>query len=363
MDQISDEKKPEWLATAIAPTKRAMINTADAKDSWHVPNYTVTPLQSQTDRSSLGYLDKLPPELLHMVFRHLTCGDLEAIHSCSTGGRVAVLSFPPYHRLLEHVPAILAILKETGLARSFTIMIIYETFASTLCTNCGEFGGYVFLVSFTRCCLHCAETELKFMPVSHDSAKKELGVEGKEILDPLPQLNTIEGYYSSYGKIKYREHRRILFSREAIEKLIYPEHRSALLQLRQIFIRKVTIKAPQRYMALTPLPCFISASASIEKGVYCVGCAIRAKEHLPCGNPPFSDQHLGVASRITDGRDVCCGKRVYHNNFKLCPLGIARDRMHDSRHILGHLEGCEGAQAVLKMKWTQLQMQITEMDI
>lgn len=193
----------------------------EREGTWHIPEYKVMPLQRQIDRPSFGNFGRLPTELLWMVFRHLTCDDLEALHSCSTGGRIAILAFPQYHRLLNHAPTILAILKETLLAQSFTVTETYETFTSTLCTTCCKFGACVFVTSltrFTRYCIRCAETELKFMQISRDGAKKEFGVKGKRIMDSLTPLSSLEGYHSSFDReVKYYTHLSILVSREMIE--------------------------------------------------------------------------------------------------------------------------------------------------
>ena len=283
MDKISDEQKLEWLTTPIAPRKRALFTPAGVEDRyWQKPNYIETQLRRRIGQRSLGDLGKFPQELLCMVFKHLSCDDLEALHSCSSGIRIAVLSFPKYHRVLKHLPLVLAVLKETQLARSFTISKIYETFANTLCTNCGQFGGYVFLPSFARCCMHCAETELKFMQIS----------------------------------------------------------------------RVDTIRDDERYMALTPLPCFIPKSASIETGLYCAGCAWRDKGHMPCRErADWTEYPCWNASgpSITGGSYVSCTTMTSPQvRFQLCPFGVARDRLYDSRHILSHLEGCEAAQVLLK---------------
>lgn len=342
---------------------RAIINSTDHEDSVQVPKYRVTRLRRQIHRPSFGNLGKLPPELLCMVFRHLTCDDLEALHSCSTGGRMAVLAFPQYHNLLRHAPTILAILKYTGLAPSFTIMEIYETFVSPLCTTCGQFGGFVFLPSFTRCCMHCADIDLKFLPISRDAARKEFGVKGKKIIDGLPKLTAIEGYYSTFGgEVKYYTHNLTLFSRELVKKMRDPNHVLSMARHEQTFLDFHFSKAHQRYMALTPLPCFIPKSASLETGVYCAGCAIRAKEHYPCEGSDMSEYRefeVGYNPFITDGHGFACGGGFGFRRNP-CPLHIAKNRPHDSRQILSHLQSCVGAQALLKHKWTRLQKKLSE---
>ena len=356
MVYVSDRQEREWLTTEKPPILRFMIDTVDDKKSWQAPNYSVTKLQRQIDQPSLGSLEKLPPELLCMVMGNLTCKDLEAFHSCSTGGRIAVLAFPKYHRLLEHEPTIFTILKKTRLAGSFTITKIYETFASTLCSKCGQYGGYVFLPSFTRCCIHCAETELEFLPISRDGAGKQFGVKGKSLLDNVPQLRTLRGYYSSlHGKTPYYKYHPVMFSREAIRNVRCPGHRVALARHRQSYIGDHSIKAHQRYMAIIPFSCYISKSASLAKALYCAGCALRAWEHLPCERSDWSENRRFDKSdknrpHITDGLGFDCSVRVHRD---ICSLSVARDRAYDSRHILSHIEGCVSAQVLLKKKWAQ----------
>ena len=356
MDKISDELKLQWLTTTTPSRRRFVINSRYAEDSRQIAEYTITPLRRQIHQPSFGSLGKLPPELLCMVFQNLTCDDLETLHGTSTGGRIAVLAFPQYHDLLKHFPTILAILKETRLARSFTITQIYDTFKSPLCTTCSQFGGFVFLPSFTRCCMKCAETKSKFLPISREGARLEFGVKGKKILDGLPQLNNIEGYYSSLrGEVKYYTQRLGLYSRALVKKLRDPDH------IPRYPLRSPSVKAHQRYMALTSLPCFIPESASMEKGVYCAGCDIRAREHaFLCPGSDITDYHSRPRhNHITDGRDVFCQLYGLRNQ---CSLVTEQYRLHDSRDVLQHLQVCTAAQALLNVKWTRSQRTVAVVD-
>lgn len=370
MYKISDKLKIDWLTTRRAPRVRAMIdeNSLPGKKSLQITTSRMTPLQRQIEQPSIGALGKLPPELLCMVFQDLTCNDLESLYSCSTGLHMAVLAFPQYQHLLKHIPTVLAILKETRLAQSFTIRQIYETFVSPLCTNCGQFGGYVFLPSFSRCCIHCAETELKFLPISRDGARKEFGVRGRKIFDSLPHLHTIKGKYNSFhGEIHHYKRRLVLFDRELVEMSRHPKHTLASHRLSQEYVAFNFIQTHQRYMALTTLPCYIPRSTSIEEGLYCAGCDVRAREHVRdvenldniCEGKHLSE-YTGYDESVTYelGLDVDNYPCSPEGPRDVCRLTTAQDRKYDSRHILSHLQGCEAAQALLKVKWTRRQCQI-----
>lgn len=105
-----------------------------------------------------------------MVMEQLTCIDPEVLGSCSTGALYGRARLSPLQRTSRASTDSFSVLKKMQLAETFTMAKNYKIFASTLCTKCGEFGGYVFLPSFTRCYIHCAETELAFLPITANAA-------------------------------------------------------------------------------------------------------------------------------------------------------------------------------------------------
>ncbi|MCJ1462371.1 hypothetical protein MMC07_000971 [Pseudocyphellaria aurata] len=355
MDKVSDRQKLLWLTT-IAPTRhRAMANN-DGLNGYDIACYAVPLPRRPIVQPSFGNLDKLPPELVGMVLEHLTLGDLEAVSSCSTGARLAVVAFPAFYNLLEYAPEILATLKITQLARSFAVKQIYETFTSFECTNCGQFGGYVFLPSFSRCCLHCAETELKFLPMSRDGARIEFGVTRKKIFDRLPKLNNILGEYSaSKGEIKEYSTRRSFFARDQVAQFRKPHHPSTDVRPGQKFAGDTLIRAKERYMCLTPLPRFFPKSNRLEKGVCCAGCDHRALEHgLRCQDVHEDEVVRRCLERqepkITDGYGATCVRRRPHDQ---CGLITDQHRRYDAETILTHIQGCQAAQALLKLRYDE----------
>lgn len=121
-------------------------------------------------------------------------------------------------------------------------------------------------------------------------------------------------------------------------------------------------RAHQRYMALTPLPCIIPSSASVERGVYCIGCEIRAREHGSCrvsGLTAYNSRYR-IQNCITDVANISCQQ---FNSPRQCPLIAAKDRLHDSRRVLSHLEGCKAAQALLEVRWVLSQESISKTDL
>lgn len=351
MDQISESQKLKWLTITAAPLPLFMTMV----EPWgvQIDENRLMPLPRRIHPPSLGNFEKLPLELLWMVFGQLTCDDIETLQTCSTGGRMAVFAFPPYYNLVKHAPTLLAVLKRTGLARSFTITQIYDTFVSSSCVTCGRFGGYVFLLSFTRCCLHCAETNPKFLPILYDRASK--GESDNRILDCLPQLHTVRRYEGRPNIIE----RSILLSRELVE-LEKPRNPELALLLARDSQQSVgeTARYIQRCKALTPLPCFIPQSASLETGARCAGCVCRTHAYGFCRSKNSNKLLRGTekAEFVADRNNFRPeGSRDQGPIMTFEEIQTEELRLHDSRHILSHFESCAAAQALLKLNWTRLQ--------
>lgn len=199
--------------------------------------------------------------------------------------------------------------------------------------------------------MHCGEYDWKFLPISCNEAVMKLGIKAERILNKLPQMNIIKGIYS-HGRYEDRfyDESLTLCSRELVEKLRDPKPMPGFIRSSQRPARALT--AYRRYMALTPLPCYFPMSASTEEGVYCVGCDLRAKEHDPsCGGRGFFDPPRKLPRSCMQLSKDGPGR---------CPIKTDRDRLHDSRHFLSHLQDCKAAQALLEVKWTQSQEEISE---
>lgn len=352
MAVVSDMQKIRWVTEINCIKKPLMANTSSLVGANHVPDYVVQRLRPRVGPSSFGLFDLLAPELMVMVIRLLSCADLETLHQCCPVGRQTVLSLISYSRVLYYAPAILSVLKETQLAKSFTIAEIHQTLITRACATCGKFGGFVFLPSFTRCCQDCAETNPRFMPISANGAQKAFGIKSKKALDSLPHMKTIPNVYTNKdGAIKNCKNSITLLSRDMAQKIGNPSH------VDPTYVVKNTIKAYQRYMAITPLPYYNPLGGFVERGLRCGGCIQRARWHKKCtvftGTIFNSVEEMEAAFEILPDESIPCSIQTLGSTVNQCCRKHACDILYDGPGLLAHMRQCKWAQNIIEEKSAQ----------
>ncbi|EFE41129.1 hypothetical protein TRV_04145 [Trichophyton verrucosum HKI 0517] len=123
---------------------------------------------------SIGILDRLPLELLHEILYRLDLKSLSALLCVSWGGNVAVNDLPQYHAIVKHVPYTLEAIRRAGLQSEYTVQKLYKTLRTRDCPECGEFGGYMFLLTGERCCVACLDMNQNFWALPIDNMEQEL---------------------------------------------------------------------------------------------------------------------------------------------------------------------------------------------
>ena len=355
MAGVSDVQKIRWVTEINAVKKPLMVNTSNLSGAKHVPDYEVKRLGPRVRPTSFGLFDLLAPELMSMVIRLLSCADLEGIRQCCRAGRETVLAINSYSRVLSHAPTILSVLKITQLDKSFTIEEVHHTLVNRGCTTCGQFGGFVFLPSFTRCCQNCAETNANFMPISAHAAKKAFGIKSQRALDSLPHMKTMPNFYTTNdGSYKNCSKRSItLLSRDLAQKLRNPSH---VINPKHdpVYVAENTIRAYQRYMAITPLPWYCSTTGYVEHGLRCGGCILRAKGHNRCqvftGTLFRNVEEMEVAFEILPDESIPCSIRNSGSTVNQCSRKNARDILYDGHGLLAHVRQCKWAQHIIDEK-------------
>lgn len=110
-----------------------------------------------------------------------------------------VNSLPSFRIIEQHahyaLRGILAI--ETG--RFITCTDLFEAICTAECQQCGEFGGYLYLITCRRVCFNCLSNHWRFLPLSRLHACRRYGL-SDEIVNTLPCMRPIPGIYSPKRK-------------------------------------------------------------------------------------------------------------------------------------------------------------------
>ncbi|KAK2866809.1 hypothetical protein FQN49_003512 [Arthroderma sp. PD_2] len=146
------------------------------------------------DPSSLGLLNPLPLEVLHIALHTLDFQSLSRLSRVSRRGRAVVETLPIYRDLMKYIPDTLKALGQSQLLSHFPADKLLTILCSKACVACGNFGAFLFLPSGERCCEMCLDNNQSLWVISLLRAETIYGLPLPE-LKKLPILKSIPGSY------------------------------------------------------------------------------------------------------------------------------------------------------------------------
>lgn len=297
---------PEFLITHLSWRPKYLVEASICISE------TIPPGQFQgiPESASIGHLDVLSTDLLHLVLASLDFRSLSNLACVSHGGRAAVESLPAYQRLIKNAPAALIALSRTKLITCHSIASIYAALLTEKCVSCHHYGPFLFLPTCERCCIECLVEDRSFSVVSRLMAGFCFGV-------TLGQLRQIPAMLS-LPELKLREvsKRRkpvtvvsvkqakelglaIHGSQEAMEHFTNSRNAAKLSYFQENDFQRLTRPLIERF----PYRNKFSGTASIafptlrrdgglDKGLWCLGCFVcwdEATEPFPKGGRALSN--------------------------------------------------------------------------
>ncbi|KAL2133610.1 hypothetical protein VTI74DRAFT_2048 [Chaetomium olivicolor] len=244
-----------------------------------------------TPTASLGFLDRLPVEVVCQIIRCFDVASLLRFRQANRRARQLMTTLPEYRVVTEYAMDSVLALYKTSIASHFTLTDILAALGTENCPLCGQFGGFVFLLAFRRCCFAClGAPELAVYQARTITNKR---------LQNVPVLRSIPGRYG------------------LVETIV--ENRSWL-----------TTKKPSNasrsawfhgYLSATALPYadLHSRAPRVQRGLCCNGCQISA------------------------GKD-----RWMHGDLEGYGIRHLRNRVYSRDGYLEHFRWCREAQALWK---------------
>ncbi|KAJ5709149.1 hypothetical protein N7493_010483 [Penicillium malachiteum] len=111
----------------------------------------------RSSSTGLGFLDRLPPELLSNILYGLDMRSVLIFRQVNVRSREVVHYLPQYNKIVVHGLNTLCGLLRTGLAVHISLLEFYNALSTKSCAFCGEFGGFICLPIWKRCCFKCVE--------------------------------------------------------------------------------------------------------------------------------------------------------------------------------------------------------------
>jgi hypothetical protein len=262
-----------------------------------------------TALAPIGILECLPTELLRIVCLELDIRSYFNFRQTNRRAREIASSLYEYHNLVKHGLESLRAVLRTGIHPYVTISDLYRALCTRRCdVCCGEFGGFLFLPSVTRCCFNCIEASNHLRVISVAALAKRAGIPRRKLHSLSPILRTLPGTYSM--EQRSRKSRSTLVSHQrafgALCRLGLSTEAAASV------LSDIGETHIGRFMASTPLPLFDPITTEIEHGICCKGCQIAVEEEVDDGS-------MDLYRR----RDRVYSKEGYLNHFPKCPQSIS----------------------------------------
>lgn len=153
------------------------------------------PRLGRAPMSTIGQLDKLPLEVIHMILNGLDFRSISRFSRTSLRASAIVQSLHTYRDLMQYAPRALAALAMTGLITQHSANTLHIALQSQNCSSCRSWHGtYLFLPTCVRCCWNCLVDNKSFWMIPRGVAARCFRITLRQV-DQLPVLRTIPGWY------------------------------------------------------------------------------------------------------------------------------------------------------------------------
>ena len=282
--------------------------------------------------TSLNTLDLLPIELLHAILPILDLQSLSNFQRVNRRATAVLKAVPEYRAVATYARTALVGSYSIGTSRFITCRDLYTVLCTADCEFCGDFAGFLYILTCKRVCFICLSQDERCLPLRRSHAVRRFGLERKSV-DKLPHMRSIPGTYSPNRK---RAKGRLLLvdfdsarcagiaihgCTTAMEQHVASSmteelqsynartlagtgRRTRRLRTEDIFDAKSGNAL--RFMAIVRLPHLDSISQNLEYGSHCVGCRKASRSRSMHWRRKFTQEsfitHLRLCGQIVDGK-------------------------------------------------------------
>ena len=242
-------------------------------DNDHIPN---------PPKAHLGALDILPLELLREILPPLDLRTLTNFRHVNRRAMWLVESFPQYKAIRKHAYNALRGIIFIETSRWITCEMLYEKLCTAECEECGDFGGYLYILTCKRVCFLCLSEDKQYLPLRYLHAIRKFGI-NRPILRTLPSMKGKPGTYSPNER-KVRA-RLTLVDADCARRAGIMLHGS--VSAMEQYVSGMAFRDPfdgksgnpLRFMAIVRTPWLNKSSQEPEWGFHCTGCQ---ESHYSC---------------------------------------------------------------------------------
>jgi len=227
----------------------------------------------RTSNLGLGSFDRLPLGLLHYTLFHLDMHSLFKFRQTNLRLRQIVDSLKQYQMVVSLGLNLLCALLRTQPAIGISLLDFYNALCTKACIFCGEFSGFISLLTWKRYCFKCIQRASEIQLQTLNAVRKQFRFTKVE-LDQLRVFKTLPGIYS----MKESVHK----SRTAV----VSAHQASLICRRQPHAPgQAQLANSERnqkfnFMGSCALPFCDKLTGKVEHGISCAGCQLALEKDV-----------------------------------------------------------------------------------
>ncbi|KAI8689703.1 hypothetical protein LRP88_14003 [Fusarium phalaenopsidis] len=288
------------------------------------------------------FLDRLPPELFHIIISQLDLASLHALRRTNRRAAELLYSHSEYNTLITHAWDAVRGAQCIDTAKIITCKQLHEKLCTEKCDGCGDFGGYLYLLTCKRVCFVCFSERKCYFPVPPSLACRKYWI-SSEVVDTLPHMKVMPGVYSParvasvesvfvdsesalnagleiHGSsdvmtetVIEKEMERINeYSRRRYEAAFSEEDPKPFVEPPEVFLSRCDerVNNPHRFLAIVPAPWFNKSKQLTEQGFHCIGCEDLEKmpfHHRRRFTATSFEEHLEECGEINRGKHAKFG--------------------------------------------------------
>ncbi|KAK0637260.1 hypothetical protein B0T17DRAFT_484496 [Bombardia bombarda] len=213
-----------------------------------------------------GLLDRLPLELCslgvtlwHDILLRIDIHSLFKFRQANPRSRELVDSLHEYQSVVSHGLNLYCALLRTQVAKRFSLFYVYDALCTKTCTICGEFAGFISLLTWKRCCFICLRTAPKTRVHTRANIRMQMRLNRSQT-ERLVSFKTLPGAYGYDG----RHFDEDTFVVGGVRRPLTLHPRNKIL----------------RYMGMCALPYYDRQTRKVDHGVSCSGCRLAVAKGL-----------------------------------------------------------------------------------
>ncbi|KAL2867388.1 uncharacterized protein BJX67DRAFT_85008 [Aspergillus lucknowensis] len=260
-----------------------------------------TPFQ-RSSSVGLGSLDQLPRELLFDTLYRLDMHSLFKFRQINLRSRQMVDSFCQYQRVVSHGLNLFCALLRTRVAIDITLLDFYQALCTKACALCGEFGGFISILPWKRCCFKCLQESPETQMRTLASVRKQLRMTKAE-LGQLRSFKSLPGIYSMDESV-YKSRITLVSVHQAALACGWQSH-----ALSHVQPGSSARNEKYNFMGSCALPYYDKRTGRAEHGISCAGCQLAIEKDI-------------IGTRRTkwgyDARDKVYAQNGFLDHFRWC---------------------------------------------